>query len=1321
MSERRIAITEALNTAIDIFTSHSEKAFIDVMSNGLWPIADAVALDRIVFYRRLNMEGEFRFEQIYLWDGVKGGMAPLDEELRILPDIPVLRRWISTLSKGGCVRIRRSDMDQDETELLNVYGVKSILIIPVFSHGQFWGAVAFQDHVNDRYFDEGCADLLFSIARLCANAIIRAEISKSVNDAMDALKRREKMTSTLNRIAVMFLSHSEKTFEDMMNTGIRLIADIADLDRVTIWRNSVMTGGLHASQVFRWDKVSGGTTPTAGLDNLSYSELAPRWEGLLANGDSINSPVRLLPESAMLQAFGIMSAFITPMFINNTFWGFVVFENRREEIYFEEELTEMMRSAAFLCVNTVIRAEMENNIYEANEFNRAMLDSSPVGFTIFNEESQIINCNDAILNLLETDKEYYTNHFFDFSPEYQPDGIKSHDKVFEYIRRVMSGENVVFEWIHCLPSGEQLPFEITLTRAKHNKTYLLLCYQYDLSNIKNMEKVIAEAEELTHAVKEASPLSYVLFNEEMQAIDCNDVILQLLDCPDKSYFLNHYWDFFCPDSQPDGQGSFDKAMSKRDNVYVDGKLTFEWVHRSLGGDLIPMENTMTQVLHRGKKLIISFKYDLRNTKKMMKSIREQSEQLKIRLDQQELISEITRGFISSGNLETYVQEAIAKLGHYHAVSSVIIFSNYYHHGEARPAYYWSSDGVPLRMTKFILSDSVRYSFPESLPDCATVPVISCADPSSGSFDTFHSLLSVHAHAFICAPLYVESRLWGFMFVEHCFTPRHWTDNEKGFVAMTASCIAGIIMRDIYNTKLKKTLHRATVASRAKSEFLSNMSHEMRTPLNAIIGMTAIARNASDIERKDYALNKIDNASAHLLGVINDVLDMSKIEANMMELSPVEFNFEMILQKVASVINYRVDEKKQRFSVHIDRAIPSTLIGDDQRLAQVITNLLGNAVKFTPEGGSITLDTRFIKEEDGLCTVQISVTDTGIGISPEQQKKLFQSFQQAESSMARKFGGTGLGLAISKSIVLMMGGKIWIESESGKGSTFVFTIQAKRGSEKKQSLLAPEISLDKVRILAVDDDPDILEYFKEMTQSIGVFCDTATNGEEALRCVQQNGAYHIYFVDWKMPGMDGVQLAAELKRQDMADSVVIMITAGEWSTIENDAKKSGVDKFLSKPLFPSSLENVIFDALGIDRRQTEEEPEDITGLFAGRRILLAEDVEINREIVLALLEPTQLDIDCAVNGKQAVKMFSEAPQKYDMIFMDVQMPEMDGYEATRRIRALDVPKAKTIPIVAMTANVFREDKEKCLQAGMNSHVGKPLDFDIVVERLRSYLK
>jgi len=566
-------------------------------------------------------------------------------------------------------------------------------------------------------------------------------------------------------------------------------------------------------------------------------------------------------------------------------------------------------------------------------------------------------------------------------------------------------------------------------------------------------------------------------------------------------------------------------------------------------------------------------------------------------------------------------------------------------------------------------------------------------------------------------------------------------------------------------RVDEAKNKSDMESRHKSMFLANMSHEIRTPMNAIIGMTTIGKSEPSIERKDYCFTKIEDASHHLLGVINDILDMSKIEANKFELSESEFDLEKMLRRIVNVINFRIDEKHQKFTVHIDHSIPSILIGDEQRIAQVITNLLGNAVKFTPEKGSISLAVSLAGQGFDICTLQVSVSDTGIGISPEQQAKLFKSFEQAESSTTRKYGGTGLGLAISKNIVELMGGTIWIESELGKGASFIFTIQLKRGQNEKRRILSSDINSKNVRILAVDDDADVLTYFNEIAQNFNLICDTATSGEEALKLIEQKGGYNIYFIDWKMPGMDGIQLAGKIKEHVTKNSIVTMISAGEWGYIAEEAKAAGVDKFLSKPLFPSTIAEMINECLGLDNQQAQKsKTEENAGIFAGRRILLAEDVEINREIIITLLEPTKLEIDCAENGKEAVRKFTEAPDKYELIFMDIQMPIMDGYEAATRIRVVEAeynrkisktidtnltendnkiiefPQKiennvgtsftegdkksmgfpKRIPIIAMTANVFREDIEKCLASGMNDHVGKPLDIEDVMNILHKYL-
>jgi len=521
--------------------------------------------------------------------------------------------------------------------------------------------------------------------------------------------------------------------------------------------------------------------------------------------------------------------------------------------------------------------------------------------------------------------------------------------------------------------------------------------------------------------------------------------------------------------------------------------------------------------------------------------------------------------------------------------------------------------------------------------------------------------------------------------------------------------------------LLEAKEHAEQASRAKSEFLSNMSHEMRTPMNAIIGMTTIGKAAKDTLRKDYSFNRIEDASNHLLGVINDILDMSKIESGKFDLSNVEFGFERMLQRVVNVVNYKAAEKRQKLKIYVDKAIPGSLVGDDQRLAQVITNLVSNAVKFTPEEGSIRVGTYIIEETDDTCEIKFTVTDNGIGISPEQQEKLFQKFQQAESSTSREFGGTGLGLVISKNIIEMMDGDISVQSVLGEGSVFTFTVRLGKGNPATAKLPYNGIPWRNIHVMIVDPDTENLAFFNKTLGDLGTRCFTAALGKEAIDYIQSHTAIDACFIDQALDDMDGLDLARALRNSASGGqkSAIAYFSDTIHEDFENKAREAGVDVFMSKPFLPSNIMDAVCDVLGLKHSDLYA-PEDSEEIFKGFRVLLAEDVEINQEIVLALLEPTGMIIDCAQNGIEAVTMYSDSPAVYDMILMDLQMPRMDGFEATRRIRELDDPRAKNVPILAMTANVFKEDVEKCLQAGMNGHIGKPINFDELMLLARQFL-
>ena len=878
------------------------------------------------------------------------------------------------------------------------------------------------------------------------------------------------------------------------------------------------------------------------------------------------------------------------------------------------------------------------------------------------------------------------------------------------------------------------------------------------------------AEIIKQVILKSSPFGLTIFDENINIIDCNETMLKLCGAS-KQYYINNFFEF-SPEYQADGVKSADRAFELMKCARRGEVISIEWLHKTIDGEIVPCELTITGINDNGKFTGLSFIYDLRKIKSLSADLQEQGKLLKIRLEQQELISEITKSFVTSGEADVLINNAISRLGQYLAASRIAILFIDYENNDSFLSYSWYSQGAP----KFSLPSHEAFSiiksaFNETLPEYAATPRIFCENIFE--HPVLQKLFPDGISSLVAVPLYVEGRLWGVMSVEQCNEKRKWQDIDLSFISTLGDVIASAIMRSTYNEKINDALKHATAASEAKSSFLSNMSHEIRTPMNAIIGMTAIGKAADDMTRKNYCFEKIENASQHLLGVINDVLDMSKIEANKFELSNVEFNFEKMLQRVVSIIAFRADEKKQNLTVNIDKSIPRTLIGDDQRLAQVITNLLGNAIKFTSERGSIKLDTRFLGEENGVYTIRIAVKDSGIGISPEQQQHLFHSFEQADSKTSRRYGGTGLGLVISKNIIEQMGGSIELESDLGKGSSFSFTFKAKHGNRMNPCLSEAEICWNNVSVLAVDDDQETLDHISGIIQSFGTNCDTALSTKEAMALINTNGMYDIYLIDWKMPDMDGIKLAEKIKNSSdsQSNAVIIMISAAEWSSVADEAKKSGVDKFLSKPLFPSAIMNAIIEAIGIKTFINGRISANSDGLFKGYKILLAEDIEINREIVLTLVEASLLEVDCAENGLEAVNMFKKFPGEYDLILMDLQMPEMDGYQATHTIRAIEAernrnlliqdtdndtsfakdsvefakqsvqastsfaknsmefasqtPKqllefSKRIPIIAMTANVFREDIEKCLDAGMNDHIGKPLDVEELFIKLKKYL-
>ena len=539
--------------------------------------------------------------------------------------------------------------------------------------------------------------------------------------------------------------------------------------------------------------------------------------------------------------------------------------------------------------------------------------------------------------------------------------------------------------------------------------------------------------------------------------------------------------------------------------------------------------------------------------------------------------------------------------------------------------------------------------------------------------------------------------------------------------VTAGLLLLMVMDFLYmlsfNRKLRLMAREAESANKAKTDFLSTMSHDIRTPMNAIIGLTTIAeKNLGDQEAVRENLRKISLASNHLLTLINDILDISKVESGKLNLSPVTFSIVETVENLVNLSQPMIKEKNIDFSFRINRMEKEYLHADQLRLNQIYINILSNAIKYTEPGGHVTVDLREEESErEGCIKLVYIVSDTGIGMSPEFMEKMYQPFSRQTDSRVNSIQGTGLGLAITRQMVELMDGTIECQSEVGKGTTFTITLDIPVAERQLE-----EMRFEDVCALIADDDPILLDTAADALESLGIVAERATSGSEALEMIQRRHDtgkdYDVVILDWKMPGMDGIGTIRRIRTEVDAGIPILLTSAYDWSDIEDEAKEAGANGFIGKPLFRSRLYEKISELLGTEAKAVE--PEDNYADLEGINILVAEDNDINWEIISAMLNMFGITSERAENGRICVEKMAEAREgSYELIFMDVQMPEMNGLDATRHIRSLENKWAASIPIIAMTADAFSENVAECLAAGMNGHIAKPVDMKLVIKEIR----
>ncbi len=1327
-NKRASAMLDAIHKLLAALVPYGQKgvALDALLSDGIWPVADVAEIDRLCVFRLSGDEGSApRLRQLYRWMRSEGGTTePVQTVADTMPDNAVTRGWMVELQTGKPVFFTRGMLDADEAAFARRYVLETVLLLPVFyDDGLLWGIISFEAHAPELRFDSEAITFLNSVARICTNFLIRAEKTRLADEVFEAY-RRESETS-LAILKAVLASLDALILVTVPETGEILFVN--DAIKEFFGAEGDGTGKIC------YEFLHNGTQR---CENCPYKML-------LSEPDRVVSWDVYYPPKDCAHR-------LTSLLVD---WP----GGRKAQLDFGIDITDSKRAQTALeqreqMMNSLNGAALTLLSKEAAAFEEAMSEGIGMIAAIARIDRVSVSRNIAGPDGLYASQVYRWGGERGVTIDVLEDlQNNSYHKHIPRWAQVLSTGECINGPVSLMPEAQALRqfgcvsvlaipvfheggfwgfvlFENLVEERAYtaDEMEILRSASFMLANavIRHEEQqIIREADEYARLMLDATPMCCTLWDADHNIVGCNEAILTLFGVEKKSDWPERFLDC-CPERQADGRSSEEMMHEVLDRTFAEGRHVFEGIHQTLDGVPVPAEITMVRVKYRGGYVVAGYIRDLREHNRMMEEIGTQSALLAAvnRMSAILLRSE-ARAF------ERDLQRSMGVIARAVDADRVYIWKTREQEEGllCSQIYEWSEGAEPQQdkgMGELAPYSDVAPVWGEILArgQCYT-GIVRDMNEAQRAILVPQDILSI-----LLVPIFVRGDFWGFLGFDDCHSERLFSEGEETILRSASELIAEALIRNEMEerllgtaARLEQALGEAQQASRAKSEFLSRMSHEMRTPMNAIIGMTAIGKLSKTQEKKDYSFDKIDNASRHLLGVINDVLDMSKIEANKLELSHDDFVFDKMLQRVVNVLNFRVDEKRQKLYVNIDNNIPASLIGDDQRLAQVITNLLSNAIKFTPEEGRIHLDARLLSEEMGMCCLQISVTDTGIGLSAEKKARIFRSFEQGDIGTSRQYGGTGLGLSISRRIIELMEGEIWVESEEGQGAAFTFTALLRRGRSMPKRLLAPGVSWNNIRIFAVDDDYEIREFFLALAQNLGIGCEVAANGEEALGMLEIDNRYNIYFIDWKLPGMNGIELAGLIRERMLADSLVLLFSALDWTTIEMQARAAGISRFLPKPLFQSDIVDVINESLGLESLRAHclgaaKSADD----FAGLTVLLAEDMEINREIVLALLEPTGIAVECAEDGAQALRMVEQAPQKYALIFMDVQMPVMDGYEATRRIRAMDAP-ASDIPIVAMTANVFREDVERCLAAGMNAHIGKPFLLDEVLAALRKWVK